>query len=208
MSHKCFISFKKEDQKYKDNILTVMGDDHITGKALDKTIDSDDIDYVMQTIRNDYMKNTSVTIFLIGEHSSEKEGKDSMGRNKQSFIIKELQATLYNGTNFSRSGLLGIVLPHMYAKIYKGHEYCQQCNENHSIVQICDNTVIREFSANFYLKPKEDGCKQAYSEDGKFCVLVKYDDFIQQGKQDKYIDQAFDKTQAKINDFVHWRDLR
>ena len=51
-----------------------LNDDQVQGKSLDKWIDSEDIDYVMQVIRSQYMKNTSVTLFLIGKHSSEEEG--------------------------------------------------------------------------------------------------------------------------------------
>lgn len=71
MGHKCFICFKKEDEKYRDKIQNLLGKEHITGKSLDRWIDSEDINYVMQKIREEYMNNTSVTLFLIGEHSSE-----------------------------------------------------------------------------------------------------------------------------------------
>ena len=74
IKHNCFISFKKEDFLYKEYILKKLGKERIQGRALDRWIDSDDIDYIMQIIRNEYMANTSVTIFLIGNHSSEKEG--------------------------------------------------------------------------------------------------------------------------------------
>ncbi len=67
------------------------------------------------------MAGTTVTIFLIGEHSSEKEGNDIFGRPKNAFIQRELQATLYDRKGFPRSGLLGVVLPSMESKIYKGH---------------------------------------------------------------------------------------
>ena len=112
MSHNCFISYKKEDEKYKNAILKKLGNEQIKGKAMDEWIDSDDIDYIMQVIRRNYMSNTSVTLFLIGEHSSENEGYDYKG-DKNAFIKRELQATLYDGKGFSRSGLLGIVLPSM-----------------------------------------------------------------------------------------------
>ena len=48
MSHNCFISFKKEDLRYKEEILKKLGEERIQGKALDRWIDSDDIDYVME----------------------------------------------------------------------------------------------------------------------------------------------------------------
>ena len=204
MSHKCFISFKKEDTIYRDIIADLLGEENITAKSLDEEIDSDNIDYVMQQIRQKFMNKTTVTIFLIGEHSSENEGYDFYGL-KNAFIKRELQATLYDGKGFRRSGLLGIVLPNMYDKIYDGQYYCEQCQENHSRVLINDNTVIKEFSANYYLKPIYKGCHNAYDEDGRFCVLVKYDDFIK--APNFYIDKAFDKTQQEISNYVHWRNL-
>lgn len=201
MAHNCFISFKKEDEYYKDQILKKLGAERITGKALDRWIDSDDIDYVMQVIRNEYMMNTSVTIFIIGEHSSEKEGSDFFG-DKNAFIKRELQATLYDGKGFSRSGLLGIVLPSMESKIFKGKYICTICGNEHSLVNINDDTVIKEFSANYYLH--KEGC--AYSEDDRFCVLARYSEFM--NDPDKYIDKAYGKLSEPIANEVHWRDLR
>ena len=203
MSHNCFISFKKEDDYYKEKILTKLGSERILGRALDKWIDSPSIDGVMEVIRKEYMAGTAVTIFLIGEHSSEKEGNDILGRPKNAFIQRELQATLYDRKGFPRSGLLGVVLPSMESKIYKGPYTCETCGETHNCVDISDNTVIKEFSANYYLK-KDMGC--AYSEAGRFCVLVRYSEFM--NNPDKYIDMAYDKLKEPICDEVHWRDLR
>lgn len=201
MSHNCFISFKKEDEYYKNQILNKLGDDRITGKALDRWIDSNDIDYVMQVIREEFMSNTSVTIFIIGEHSSENEGRDFYG-DKNAFIKRELQATLYDEKGFSRSGLLGIVLPSMENKVYKGTYKCSTCGGEHSYVDINDSTVIKEFSANYYLH--KGGC--AYSEEDRFCVLVRYSEFM--NNPDKFIDKAFNKLSQPIANEVHWRDLR
>ena len=54
MSHNCFISFKKEDDYYRRQIVDKLGDSLIKGKSLDKWIDSQDIDYIMQVIRSIY----------------------------------------------------------------------------------------------------------------------------------------------------------
>ena len=63
--------------------------------------------------------------------------------------------------------------------------------------------MIKEFSENYYLSPN---CENGHcDESGRFCVLVKYDDFIK--NPDKYIDKAYDKTSADINDSVHWKDI-
>lgn len=207
MGHKCFISFKKEDEYFLERISNLLGKEHITGKSLDEWIDSEDIDYVISVIREKYMKNTSVTIFLIGEHSSEYEGYDELGREKNAFIKRELKATLSDGKNFRRSGLLGIVLPSMYDKIYGGSYYCQECESTHNYVSINPSTTIKEFAENYYLKQSDYGCKKIYNEDGRFCVLVKYDDFIKPGNAEKYIEKAYQKTQEEISNYVHWRDL-
>lgn len=206
MSHKCFISFKKEDIYYKNKIIEKLGEEQIKGKALDEWIDSEDIDYVMQVIRKKYMSNTSVTLFLIGTHSSENEGCDLYGRDKNAFVKRELQATLFDGKGFNRSGLLGVVLPEMEEKIFGGKEYCLSCKSEHNIVRINDDTVIKEFSANYYLRPNNSGCGQWYGEDDRFCVIVRYSAFM--SNPDKYINQAFDKLNQDINNYVHWRDLR
>ena len=206
MSHRCFISFKKEDIDYKNSIINKLGKERIKGKALDEWIDSEDIDYVMRVIREKYMSNTSVTLFLIGTHSSENEGFDIWGRDKNAFIKRELQATLFDGKGFNRSGLLGIVLPEMEKKIYGGKNYCEYCHNEHDIICINDNTVIREFSANYYLRANSSGCGKWYGDKDQFCVLVRYSAFM--NNPDRYIDEAYEKLNQDINNYVHWRNLR
>lgn len=206
--HKCFISFKKEDSDYRDKIVERLSRERITGKSLDNWIDSDDIDYIMRVIREEYMKNTSVTIFIIGRHSSENEGfekpnEDGYEFNKQNYIIRELKATLYDGDGNRRSGLLGVVLPEMYDAIYGSSFTCSHCGKTISIVNINQNTVIKEFSENYYLDPD---CTEGHcNEDGRFCVLVRYDDFMK--RPDEYINKAFNKLNEPINNQVHWRDI-
>jgi hypothetical protein len=196
MAHRVFISFKTEDKSYKNYIQNNLGVDMID-KTLDEAIDSDDEDYIMKKIREDYLSDSTVTIFLIGAHSSEKEGYE-----EQKFIKRELQASLYNGKANSRNGILGIVLPIMYDEIYKGTYTCSTCGKNHNHVSINDNTVIKEFSSNYYIKPLADG-KCAWSEEDRYCVLVKWDDFKKDSKTaEKYINMAFDKRKEPISEKV------
>lgn len=183
--HKCFISYKKEDKVYRTYLIDEFGSENFINKSLDRTIDSDDGDYVMKVIRKEYLSDSTVTIFLIGTHSSENEGYDSMG-DKNYFIKKELAASLYNGNGNTRSGILGVVLPNMYDKIYAGSGTCKTCGNEHNYVNINDSSVIREFSYNYYIKP-HDGC--AWSEEERYCVLVKWDDFVKDPEQ--YINQAY-----------------
>lgn len=71
---------------------------------------------------------------------------------KNAFIQKELQATLYDGNGFRRSGLLGIVLPSMENKIFLGDHQCDKCYQIHNRINISDETVIKEFSENYWLE--------------------------------------------------------
>lgn len=202
MAHKCFISFKKEDLYYKNKLIEKFDSSDVIDKTLDRVIDSNDGDYIMSVIRRDYLKDSTVTVFLIGEHSSENEGYDYLGP-KNYFIQKELQATLYNGKDNSRSGLIGVVLPNMYEKIYKGSYQCTKCNSTHNSVNIDDNTVIREFSENYYMTP-HSGC--AWKPEERYAILVKWEDFY--SNPEKYINEAFEKRTDPITNKIRIYNLR
>ena len=185
--HKCFISFKTENEDYKTTIQEKLGD-MLIDKSLNEAIDSDDPDYVMRKIRQDHLSDSTVTIFLIGADCDE-----NLGWDEQQYIKRELQASLYNGEGNSRNGILGIVLPEMYSNIYKGSYQCSTCGKNHNWVAINDSTVIKEFSTNYYVEP-HSGC--GWSEDDRYCILVKWDDF--EKAPETYINRAFDKRNSEI----------
>lgn len=188
MAHKCYISFKTEDIAYKE---AIQNDDRVDmiDKSLNEPINSNDEDYIMRKIREDYLSDSTVTIFLIGKHSAE-----YLGYQEQQFIKRELQSSLYNGSGNSRNGILGIVLPDIDEAIFKGESAfeCSVCGQRHNIVQINDQTVIKEFSYNYYLPT--DKC--AWSEDDRYCVLVSWGDFLDD--PNRYIDMAFDKRSDPI----------
>ena len=190
MAHRVFISHKREDKAYKNYIQNNLGIDMID-KSLDIAIDSTDEEYVMRKIREDYLSDSTVTIFLIGSNSSENKGE-----KEQVYIKRELQASLFDGKANSKNGILGIVLPEMYDNIYKGSYSCNKCGGSHNTVAINDNTVIKEFSYNYYIPNN----KCAWSEEDRYCVLVKWDDFAIDAKSaEKYIDQVFDKRTSEIS---------
>lgn len=186
MGHKCFISFKKEDEYYKVKIQENPNIDMID-KSLNVAIDSNNEDYIMQRIRWDYLSDSTVTIYLIGAYSAE-----NFGWNEQRFIKRELQASLYNGENNTRNGVLGIVLPSVRNNIYSGSYTCS-CGIICNSVNINDNTVVKEFSHNYYI-PENGKCH--WSEDERYCVLVAWEDF--ESNPNKYIDLAFDKRSSPV----------
>lgn len=188
MAHKCFISFKTQDIDYKKKIQEDMGIEMID-KSLNEPINSDNEDYIMRKIREDYLADSTVTIYLIGEYSAENSFLQD-----QTYIKRELQASLYNGENNTKNGILGVVLPNMYDRIYKGEEQCLICGSNHNIVCVNDDTTIKEFNYNFYI-PKDNEC--CWSEEERYCVLVKWEDF--ENNPEKYIDDAFNKRNSEIS---------
>lgn len=203
MGHKCFISFKKEDEEHRQKVIQLLCRVDCIDKSLDREIKSEDGDYIMQAIRDEYLHDSTVTIFLIGEHSSEREGRDAMGRDKNYFIKRELQASLFNGRGNTRNGILGIVLPNMEDVVFKGRYICSKCNMPCQQVVINDSTVIREFSANYYCEPHE-GCCWTYNE--RYCVLVRWSEFAQSPQ--KYIEMAYQKRKADIVEKIKIRNLR
>lgn len=187
MKHKCFISFKTEDTYYKKKILEDIDPDMID-KSLNEAIDSDDQDYVMRKIREDYLSDSTVTIHLIGSYSAE-----SLGQEEQKYIKRELQASLYNGYGNTKSGILGVVLPEVADSVYKGNYDCSICGNSHNYVNVRDTTVS-EFSRNYYI-PSEGKC--CWTEDDRYCVLVEWKDFVKE--PEKYIEQAFAKRSQPIS---------
>lgn len=100
--HKTFISYHHaNDQSYKDK-LEYMCDNKIVSKSVqDGDIDDNtSTENIRRIIREDYLKDSTVTVVLIG--------KDTW---KRKHVDWEIAASLRN-TRFSpRSGLLGIFLP-------------------------------------------------------------------------------------------------
>lgn len=188
MARKCFISFKKEDEDYKKQIQDNPKIDYLD-YSLDDAIDSNDEEYVVRKLREDYISKVTVLIHLIGTRSAE-----SLGFNEQKYIKRELQAALYDGENNTKSGILGIVLPEMYDKIYGGSGICKECGGTHNYVYINDNTTLKEFSYNYYIPNN----KCFWAEEDRYCVLVKWDDFLLD--PENYIEDAFNKRTSDISD--------
>lgn len=99
--HKVFISFHHEDQGYKDDLVKIL-EDHI----VDKSVEDGDIDDSLQTdtirqkIRDEFIRDASVTIVLVGPCTWQRKHVDWE-------IGSSLRRTRLN----PRCGLLGILLP-------------------------------------------------------------------------------------------------
>ncbi len=100
--HRVFISFHHEDQAYKDWFIEMMGDDIVDESVGDGDIDDDNLntDTIRQYIRDDFIKDATVTIVLIGPCTWQRKHVDWE-------IGSSLRKTRLN----PRCGLLGILLP-------------------------------------------------------------------------------------------------
>lgn len=104
--HNVFISHYHEDDDEVKKFIDEFADEKdifipkIVGDDYDTTIDSEDSDYIMRKIREDYLTDSTVTIVLIGKNTW-----------KRKYIDWEIASTLRDDPNNKRSGLIGIFLP-------------------------------------------------------------------------------------------------
>lgn len=204
MSHKCFISYKHEDFLYKDILKRCLDAADIPYSVIENRIESHDDEYVMRYIREHGLSTSSVTLFLIGTHSSENEGQDGDGNDINYYIQRELQASLFDGEGNRQSGILGVVLPSMESSIFGGSYDCTDCGGSHRTVHINDKTVIREFSRNYFMDEHDKPC--CWREDERYCVLVRWSDFVDD--PGTWIERAFEKKSSPVADNVVVRGLR
>lgn len=98
VKRKVFVSYHHGgDQAYYDAFSHTFHDtyDVITDNSLGSAIDSDNVDYVMRRIRENYVTGSSCTIVLVGAHTS--------GRK---YVDWEIKTTLDK-----QHGLIGVQLP-------------------------------------------------------------------------------------------------
>jgi|TARA_B100000315_G_scaffold260062_1_gene319055 hypothetical protein len=113
MSHKVFVSYHHQnDSFYKDEFDTMF-----SNVIISKSVDDGDIapnlpdDTIRQKIRDEYLRDSTVTVVLIGAETWKRKHVDWE-------IASSIRQTLYS----SRSGLLGILIPsyHNFHNIENG----------------------------------------------------------------------------------------
>ena len=119
--HKVFISYHHEDQKEVEEFIKTFDDekDVFIARALgvdmeQDIINSTDTDYVMRRIRELYLKDSTVTIVLLG--------KCTWARR---YVDWEIQSSLRSGETVTPNGLLGIKLTS-----YSSNGYPDRLNKN------------------------------------------------------------------------------
>ena len=99
--HKTFISFHSEDKDYKDTLIETMGDEFVDQSVGDGDIDDSlSTDAIRQKIRDEFIRDATVTIVLVGPCTWQRKHVDW-----------EIGSSLRNTKLNSRCGLLGVLLP-------------------------------------------------------------------------------------------------
>jgi hypothetical protein len=128
--HKCFISYHHADETEVQRFIGTFDETHdlfiargIGAGMAGDIIDSTNSAYIMRRIREEYLRDSSVTIVLIG--------KCTWARR---YVDWEIASTLRNDAQNRRSGLLGITLSS--AASYPGKQPPPRLDDN-----LPDNTT-------------------------------------------------------------------
>jgi len=101
--HKVFISFHSADSSYKDSLIKLNEENSI---FIDMSVDtgeiSDDLpdESIRKKIRDKYLRDSSVTILLVGQ-----------GTKGRKHVDWEVYSSMFDGTVNKRSGVLVVLLP-------------------------------------------------------------------------------------------------
>jgi len=111
--HKVFISYHHaNDQGYKESLLT-WNIDNNSDIFIDASVDTGDIDEnlpdntIRQKIRDEYLRDSTVTILLVGEETKNRK-----------HIDWELYSSMFDGSVNKKSGVLVIQLPSTGSRNY------------------------------------------------------------------------------------------
>ena len=133
MKHKVFISYHHADDLEVSSFVNKYSNANafikkIVGDEYETTINSNNQEYIMRVIRENYLADSTVTVVMIGQETY-----------KRKYVDWEIASTLRNDHQNKRSGLVGIFLP--------------GCNINNTIIppRLLDN--IKTGYAKLYNYP-------------------------------------------------------
>ena len=102
--HKCFVSYHSDDTEeaadFVESLEPVFIPRAIGVSEEDDIIESTDVDYIRDTIRTNYLRDSTVTIVLVGRCTWARK-----------FVDWEIYSSLRDGKIARHNGLLGILLP-------------------------------------------------------------------------------------------------
>ncbi|MEX2410914.1 MAG: TIR domain-containing protein [Candidatus Paceibacterota bacterium] len=128
IKRRVFISHYRGDRIEVDNFINLFGNKlgiftpYVLGaNNNDDFIHSSNTDYVMNQIRSKYLKDSTVTIVLLGACT-----------HSRRYIDWEIKSSLRSGENFTPNGLMAIVLPSQNNKAHLPSRFERNWNQEHS----------------------------------------------------------------------------
>ncbi len=113
--HKVFISYHHQNDQYYKNELVKLGHGHSI--FIDRSVDTGDIpdhlsdERIREIIRDDYLRDSTVTIVLVGTET-----------RRRKHVDWEIYSSMYDGTVNKKSGILAIMLPTTdYGSLHASH---------------------------------------------------------------------------------------
>ena len=100
--HRVFISYYHKDQYYKDKLVE-LGKKH--NIFIDGSVNTNDIDSnlsdekIRETIRDEYLRNTTVTVVLVGKNT-----------DRRKHVDWEIYSSMIDGKRNRRSGIVAVCL--------------------------------------------------------------------------------------------------
>src|SRR4051812_17716632 len=99
---KCFVSYHRDDLEAVDRFISRFGKSNFMKRGItlpEEVINSTDTEYVMRRIRQLYLRDSTVTIVLVGRCTWSRR-----------FVDWEIQASLRRPAEGHPNGLIGILL--------------------------------------------------------------------------------------------------
>lgn len=147
--HKCFVSYHAADTEeaadFVESYESVFIPRAIGVEEGDGSIiDSEDVDYIRDVIRSDYLRDSTVTIVLVGRCTWARK-----------FVDWEIYASLRDTKYSKKNGLLGLLLPSAEDDVPKTPE------------RLSDNTPTAgsEAYGRYYYYPKSESSLRSSIED-------------------------------------------
>lgn len=145
--HKVFLSYyHDEDAEYRYSFERLFSNVIVSRSVGIGEIEPNrNADYVYQKLRDEYLRDSTVTVVLIGQHTWQRK-----------FVDWEIYTTLRDTKYSSRSGLLGLILP-TYKRPEPGRYYAHTTPP-----RLYDNVTVRNEGQQPFAKI------YSWSEDPKF----------------------------------------
>lgn len=180
--HKTFLSYHHaNEQNLKNEIIEKFGGEHFIDKSVSDGDISTDIseESIMRQIREDYLRDTTVTVVLIGAETKNRK-----------FINSEIQASLW-GDNYN--GLIGVIRDDIYDSVFSP----TTCSSSACGCGVDLRVIGWGYEAYLPYLVKENHVYRNtvphYEDQDVFCSLVKYSTFI--NNPEYFINEAFDKEE-------------